>query len=437
MDLHGDVAGGFRKNELGKRVFQVRVPIPGAAAGAVCVHDQVPRRVVAAGGAHGLHEGPRIVVDAGISGGRHLRVIAVRRSEGRVAPGIVGVQHLVVGLEKKFVPVVPEGLGDLLPERGVTVFRRIELVRHQPGGAVLFFAMVPRVVMDIEDAVHPFVEDVTDDFPDAGHPGGIHAVVRGFQPFVHVPAASIHFQRAHMRVPGDRDPDGVEACFLEHMDERPGGDGLAPAGLIGGRRPVGIGLEPHIGDIPAVGIERVPEIPARAHILHGGSGRFPASRIRRRVRLLRRETVSDGRGRFLVRIEPPDRTRRQGDRVLPAPRQARYDDGQRRARRAGFFDESAPVHRDAGQAGGRAKDVLVESEDNGQGRAFDTARAVRRGDGDQRRAGRLHRFRLHRLSAGEGQEGEGKNNQGILHRYKYNKPFTDQQMQYRTKPILS
>jgi tRNA(adenine34) deaminase len=33
-------------------------------------------------------------------------------------------------------------------------------------------------------------------------------------------------------------------------------------------------------------------------------------------------------------------------------------------------------------------------------------------------------------------EGEGKNSQGILHRYKYNKPFTHQQMQIRTKPIL-
>ena len=55
------------------------------------------------------------------------------------------------------------------------------------------------------------------------------------------------------------------------------------------------------------------------------------SRVRRRVRLLRRKAESDGRGGFLVRLEPPDRPGRQGDRILPAPRQARHDDRQRRA----------------------------------------------------------------------------------------------------------
>ena len=48
----------------------------------------------------------------------------------------------------------------------------------------------------------------------------------------------------------------------------------------------------------------------------------------KKVRLLRRETEGDGRGRFLVRLEPPGRPGRQGDCILPAPRQARHDDGQ-------------------------------------------------------------------------------------------------------------
>ena len=182
------MAGGFREVEPDERFLQMGTPGSGAAAGAVRVYNQVPRCVVTAGGAHGLDEQVCEVVNARIGGGRHRCIIAVRRSEGREAPGVVGVQHFVVGLEEQMVSVVLEGLGNLLPEGGVAILGRIELVRHQPGGTVLFFAMVPRVVMDVEDAVHALVEDVVDDFPDAVHPGRIHAVVRGFQPLVHVPA---------------------------------------------------------------------------------------------------------------------------------------------------------------------------------------------------------------------------------------------------------
>ena len=95
---------------------------------------------------------------------------------------------------------------------------------------------------------------------------------------------AVHFLKpdgSHVRIPGDRDADGVEAGLLEHAEKCPRSDGLSPGGLIIRRRRDGKGtLDPHVVHVPAVGVQRVPEVPAGAHLPDRIGGTFPEGRLR-------------------------------------------------------------------------------------------------------------------------------------------------------------
>ena len=134
--------------------------------------------------------------------------------------------------------------------------------------------------MDIENAVHALVDDVVHDLLHPGHPDGIHLVPRprGLVPvpvFIH----PLELDGPHVRIPGHRDADGVEAGFLEHAEEFPRGDRLPPGGLVRFVRPGRIGLDPHVAVISAVGVQRIPEVPAGAHLPDRIGRALPDGRI--------------------------------------------------------------------------------------------------------------------------------------------------------------
>ena len=126
--------------------------------------------------------------------------------------------------------------------------------------------------MHVENAVQAFVQYITHHFLHAGHPDRIYVVAR---PGAHVPLGAGHRYRADMRIPGNRHANGAKAGFLEQVDEFTGGHGLAPGLLVVGRRTGAPGLDPHIIDITAVGIQGVAQVPARAHVAGAGCGILP------------------------------------------------------------------------------------------------------------------------------------------------------------------
>ena len=145
-------------------------------------------------------------------------------------------------------------------------------------------------MVDIQDAVHALADDIVHDFLHPGHPGRVDVIAR---PGGRVPPAAPlavigqigrYRDLSHMRIPGHGDADGVESGLLEHMEKRPGRDGLSPRRLIGRGLPVRIGLDPHVVQVPAVGIQRIPQVPPGAHVADGRRSVFPLRRFLGRYR---------------------------------------------------------------------------------------------------------------------------------------------------------
>ena len=325
-------------------------------------------------------------------------------------PGALSVKHLVEGFEDQPLSVILEFRGDLLPEGLVALLDLViyGLVGPEPGGSVR-----ARVVVHVEDAVHPFVEDVAHDFLHPGHPHGIHRVAR---PGGHIPVALFarhrDGDRPHVGIPGHGHADGAEALFPKHMDEFAGGDGLSPGGLVVFRGPPGEGFNPHIVQVAAVGFQRVAQVPAQAHIHDGLCGALPVLRLgigpRGRRQGFGREVEADGGGRLLVGPVALDRSFRQGERVALAAGEAPDVDRQLGGVGGDAVEVGAPVHGNPLLGLCRALDILVEVEDDGQGLVGKIADAVFRGRGEQRRRFGLFRLRLYRAAAGRGQQQEWK-----------------------------
>ena len=149
------------------------------------------------------------------------------------------------------VVVVLEFCGDFFPEclvAGLVVLIFLH-VGHQPcrtGGS--------RVVMHVQNAVHPFVYHVVHYLLHACHPLLVDAKA---SPCALVPdSLRIQNHRAVVRIPGHRDSYGVETGFLEHMNELAGRHRLSPACLIRCDAAVAF-LKPHVVHAAAVGVHRV------------------------------------------------------------------------------------------------------------------------------------------------------------------------------------
>ena len=269
-------------------------------------------------------------------------------------------------------------------------------------------------MMDIEDAVHAFVDHIVHDLLDPGHPDGIHVISC---PGGHVPVALVVRNRdghcSHVRIPGNRDADGAETGRLEHMYEGTGGERLAPHGLVVGWSTLGEGLYPHIVHIAAVGVQGISEVPANAHAPHAGGGILPAGSILsglhrgdRLLRLLPGEMETDGGRTFLVFLVPLDRPGRQGDRIAAAPGEAGHRNGQVLAVGIDLVHDGTPVHRNRFLGFQRAFDVLVIGEDDGKRSGGDPTDSLRGRGGDQdRRRFLLLRLGLFVSPAGCNQEG--------------------------------
>ena len=130
-------------------------------------------------------------------------------------------------------------------------------------------------MVHVQNAVHPFVDDIIHHFLHTRHPDGIDIRPR---PGRQVPAFLLPFHDdvnlADMRIPGHRNTDRPETRFLEHVDQRPGGLGLPPGGLIILGGPRSPRFDPHVVDAAAVAVERVPEIPSGPHVDDRFRGRF-------------------------------------------------------------------------------------------------------------------------------------------------------------------
>ena len=139
-------------------------------------------------------------------------------------------------------------------------------------------------MVDVEDAVHPFVYHIVHNFLHAGHPHGVHSCTRprGGIPFVLV----VERDRAHMGVPGYGHADYPKTGFLEHMDEFTGGLRLPPGGFVILWCAGGPGLYPHIVGVSAVCVKGIAKIPAGAHVEDCFRGAFKGVRGVRCVRLV-------------------------------------------------------------------------------------------------------------------------------------------------------
>ena len=178
---------------------------------------------------------------------------------------------------------------------------------------------------------------------------------------------------------------------------------------------MGFGLDPHIGQVSAVRIQRITQVPACAHVPDGIGGGFPGTGFRCGIRFLRRKTVRDGLRAFLVLLKPKDRPGRQGDHIVLAAAQAADDDRQVRSGKADLGNVGPAVHRDTLLPFLGADDVLVEGEGNREGRFDNPAGPVSRRGGDERRSRDFLRSHLRRLSAGKCEEGEGQDGESESH----------------------
>ena len=118
------------------------------------------------------------------------------------------------------------------------------------------------IVMDIDDAVEPLVDDIIDHLMHALHPLGIHLAV-----FIHV------------IIPGDGHADSSESAIFHHLQQFRLGGFLAPAalGLQSLTAPEVVASE--IGDeyiiqILFISLKGVTQIPTKAHVLDGILCRF-------------------------------------------------------------------------------------------------------------------------------------------------------------------
>ena len=198
---------------------------PSAALGG---QDEHPGRVRPARGA-----------DHGVEGDVQL-VQVLGRLRGRGT----GEPRFVDALEEQGARLGLEGLGDLRPGGG-EAGHDIVMVR----GYVV--DPIHRVVVGVEHDVQAVGLRPVHDLLDPGHEGGVDGVRRG---------------GGLVGAPGHRDADTVEAIRGDGVEDRLGGQGVAPGGFGGG-------------------VQGVAQVPAGLHLRHGvdGLGRDVDDRVQRRA----------------------------------------------------------------------------------------------------------------------------------------------------------
>ena len=221
-----------RRGVLGGDEARDRVVDVGVVAG----DHQAAIRVVAPAGANGVDESLVQPVDLRVVG-RHRRVVVDH--------------HFVHPLEDQVVAVAFEALGDLGPQglelrqHGVGVgggdlASAIDQRQPPPGDAVA------AVVVDVDDGVHPCVQNVADDLLDALKVRGVDRVAgRG----------------SEATQPGDGDAHGAEARRRDGLNQRARDDRVAPRGF---NRGIGLG---GVG-----GVQAVAQVPPQLHLGDRGGG---------------------------------------------------------------------------------------------------------------------------------------------------------------------
>ena len=263
--VHHLVVGQFH---LLQRILQMTAPVALTTAGTVGVHYEVALGIVAARGAHGVDESLCIAVDAVIGRAGNRCIVVALSTKRSKAPGVFRVEHLVVTLKEQVLVVVAELFGNLLPQCLIAfaLLLVVVLTGHEPrrvGGS--------RVVVHVQNAVHARIDDVVHHLLHAAHPGGVD--LRAQIVLRRIPVAVVVARepelRLHVRIPRHRHTDGIEPRLLEHLHQRSLRHRLAPRLLIvcgSTRRPV---LYPHVQRVARIAVERVAEVPAHSHVLHG------------------------------------------------------------------------------------------------------------------------------------------------------------------------
>ena len=59
-----------------QRVLKMRIPVTSSIAGTICIHDQIPDRIVASGRADYIHKALSIIIDRLICTCRQFGIIA-------------------------------------------------------------------------------------------------------------------------------------------------------------------------------------------------------------------------------------------------------------------------------------------------------------------------------------------------------------------------
>ena len=228
--------------EFGKHIGQVVVPVAIAIGRGVSVDDQVTLLVVAASSTDGIHETLGVTVESLVSGSGIVGIVAVRALEGGKAPGLVLVEHFVIGCEKQVLVVILKLVGNLRPEVLIACLRLLVVVGigNHPGVVV-----GTRVMVYVDDAIETGIDHV------------IHNFVDTLQPCLVDIAVGIY-----VTIPCDWHADGTKASIAHHRHQLWLGDGLSP---------IGFRLS-DVADASTVGIEGVAEVPAHTHVLDGFGG---------------------------------------------------------------------------------------------------------------------------------------------------------------------
>ena len=210
------------------------------AAGRVGVDNQVSLLVIAACGTNSCHETLGITVDG---------IVAVGFVSGLI-PGVLGIEHLVIGLEEQMLIIVLKLIGNLRPEV-LVAFLCLFVVVHR--GNQPMVTLCTGIVMHIQDTVQAVVDDIIYNLMHAFHPFGIHLSVL-----------------IHLLEPGYWHSDCFESGISHHLDQFRLGDRLSPKCLVCfGRCKV-----PAIFALPIGSIQCVTQIPAHAHEFDGVFGIF-------------------------------------------------------------------------------------------------------------------------------------------------------------------
>ena len=231
------------------------VPCARTAASTVGADGQVALGIVAAGGPYGIDKGLGVIVDGGVGIRCHGGVVIRRRAVRGETPGVVGVEHLVIALKDEPFAIILESVGYLCPdslESGLLFFVVVG-GGHQPGGVGR-----SRVVVNVEDAVHAFVDDVVHHLLHSVHPGLVDLCADGIGFGVPCRAVARELESSlHVRIPCDGNADGVETGPFHHGDEFACGHRLPPGCFIVGGCALCPSLYPHVAELAGVGFQGV------------------------------------------------------------------------------------------------------------------------------------------------------------------------------------